>query len=101
MITAKPAANRQIGYIDRLRAENSVTGPAIDNETSKIIQRLVATQNGEINEIWLSLAMKECFRLWTGLGRDVYSEHRESFVERATETYHLFTEVAKRLNTQV
>ena len=101
MITAEPAANRQIGYIERLRAENLGTGPAINSETSKIIQRQMAAQNGEINEIWFSLAMKECFRLWTGLGRNIYGEHRDSFIERAIETYALFTTVAERLNVRI
>ena len=104
MIVSKPASSRQIGYIERLRAENDRTGPSIDTDItdlqmSQFMQRLTATQNGEVNQLWLSLAMKECFRLWTGLGRDVYSEHRESFVERAIETYQLFTEVAERLDT--
>ena len=101
MKASKPASSRQIGYIERLRAENGLTGPAIDNQTLKITQRLLATQDGEINEIWLSLAMKECFHLWTGLGRDIYYEHRESFVERAIETYLLFTTVAERLNGKI
>ena len=106
MMVSKPASSRQIGYIERLKAENGGTGPSIgtdiiDLQMSQFMQRLTATQNGEINQLRLSLAMKECFRLWTGLGRDVYSEHRETFIGRTIETYQLFIEVAKSLNAKI
>ena len=56
-----------------------------------------------INEPRLGMAMKECFRRYTYLGRDIWVKKREFFVEKAIETYNLFTEIAEKIeqNTQM
>jgi hypothetical protein len=48
------------------------------------------------------MAMKECFRRYTYLGRDIWDKKREFFVEKSIETYKLFTEIAEKMeeNTQ-
>ena len=105
MIAEKPALSHQIGHIERSKAANWETGSSIGTEITsqnaqQAIFRPVTKQNCEINELWLSLAMKECFRHWTGLGRDIYGRQREQYIDRAIETYRFFTAVAERLETK-
>ena len=107
----KPASERQMAYINRLKMEIGENGPGIieeisSAEASMIIGELIAktqTFNGtngrkKINEARLGMAMKECFRLWTGLGRDIWKERRETFIDEALNTYFLFTEIVERLD---
>ena len=103
MLAVKPATTKQIAYIERLLEESGDSGPKVGAETtsteaSKIIQRLVSRQNGDINEPRLGMAMKECFRHFTSLGRDLWDEKRELFIERTIETYNLFTEIHDKLD---
>jgi hypothetical protein len=100
----KPASSKQLEYIRRLKEQNGEPGNDTDNnmssyEASKIIGELIARQNGglKINEARLGMAMKECFRLSTGLGRDIWNDKRKSFIELTIRTYNLFTEIAERL----
>ena len=108
----KPATIKQMAYIDRLQKEIGDDLPDVKDEISRseasgIIRELIVKtrQNGSlnnevrINEPRLGMAMKECFRLWTGLGRDIWQEKRKSFIEEAINTYNLFTEIAEKLKT--
>ena len=102
MLAVKPASARQLGYIEKLKAENGETEPAMNeeltrSEASKIIQGLISKQNGNINEPRLGMAIKECFRVWNHYGRDVYDEKRERFIQEAIATYQLFTEIDERV----
>lgn len=104
MLAVKPASTKQIAYIERLRGETGEPVPKISSgttsiEASKIIQKLVSRQNGDINEPRLGMAMKECFRHFTGLGKDLWNERRELFIEKTIETYNLFTEIHEKLDS--
>ena len=104
-INGKPASKRQLAYIRRLQmvvgeeeSEMSVS------EASSLISELIsrARQNGvvvqrQINEPRLGMAMKECFRQWTALGRNIHDERREAFIDYTIDTYNLFTEIAEKL----
>ena len=110
--TQKPAAKRQLAYIESLQKENGIEKPELKNEISRsdasgIIKTLIVQtrQNGtsnrqvKINEPRLGMAMKECFRLWTYYGSDVWKDKRKAFIEEAIETYNLFTEIAEKVGT--
>ena len=109
--TQKPATQRQMAYIQRLQKENGIEKPEVKNEISRseasgIIKALIVQtrQNGalngqvKINEPRLGMAMKECFKLWTGYGRDIWEEKRKAFIEETIETYNLFTEIAEKMD---
>ena len=51
----------------------------------------------KINEPRLGMAMKECFRRWRQLGKDVYGTKRELFKDEVIKTYYMFTEIAEAL----
>ena len=113
----KPASRRQLAYIERLRAEPGEDCQEVDQEissfaASQLISELIlrangsGTRNGQpdavrINEPRLGMAIKESFRYWTGLGRDVWEEKREPFIIDAIDTYELFTEIAKRVEQKI
>ena len=106
----KPASDRRLTNTNRLKMENSENSPAISEEISSaeasmIISELVAkiqkydgtNSRKKINAARLGMAMKECFRLWTALGRDVLREKRKDFIEEVVNTYFLFTEIIEQL----
>ena len=105
----KPASKRQLAYIRRLQTVVGETEPEIAeemsiSEASEIITELIARarQNGvavqrQINEPRLGMAIKECFRQWTALGRSIHDERRTAFIDYTIDTYNLFTEIADRL----
>lgn len=113
------ASTRQLTYIKRLRVELGEEQIEAHNQmssvdASRIISELItiAQKNGisngkskpmRINEPRLGMAMKECFRRYTYLGRDIWDKKREFFVEKSIETYKLFTEIAEKMekNTRV
>jgi hypothetical protein len=110
----KPASVRQLAYIKRLWTEMGESGPEISGEmsspdASRMISQLIsrARQNGvesvqaKMNEPRLVMAMKECFRLWTGLGRDIWEEKRDAFIKEVINTYGLFTDIADRADGSV
>ena len=117
-IQKRPSA-RQLAYIKRLKLElgEEQTGPddqMSSADASQVISKLItkAQKNGithiksksmRINEPRLGMAMKECFRLYSSLGRDIWERQREAFIERSIETYELFTEIAEKMeqNTQM
>ena len=112
------ASVRQLAYIKQLKTDLGEDYQEPDNEmssagASRIISELItkAQKNGisngkskpmRINEPRLGMAMKECFRRYTYLGRDIWDKKREFFVEKSIETYKLFTEIAEKMeeNTQ-
>ena len=117
--TQKPASKRQLAYIRQLRNEIGDTGPEVSMEltsaeASELIGKLVdITKQGEpsngnghtssrrrINEPRLGMAMKECFRLTARYGWDIEGQYRKFFIERVIRTYHLFTEIAERLESE-
>jgi len=105
----KPASKRQLAYIRRLQtvvgeAEPEITEEMSVSEASEIISELIARvrQNGVavqklINEPRLGMAMKECFRQWSALGRSIHDERRRAFIDYTIDTYNLFTEIAENL----
>lgn len=118
----RPATHRQLEYIQQLQKEAGGQGPLpglhdglSSFEASKLIADLISQKSpggwpGEwgaehfqqpgtarINQARLGLAMKECFRLWTGQGRDIWAEKRQPFIEATIKTYGLFSEIANRL----
>ena len=109
----RPASRRQLAYIRRLKLEMGEEQPEISEElsvsdASELITELIAKaqQNGhpvaqrKINEPRLGMAMKESFRLWTGLGRSIHKDNRTAFVDYTIETYNLFTEIAEKLEQE-
>ncbi len=50
-----------------------------------------------VNQARLGLAMKECFRLWTAKGQDIWAEKRQPFIKATIETYGLFSEIAGKI----
>jgi hypothetical protein len=76
-------------------------------EASRLIGDLVSAlnpghnQRSKINEPRLGMAMTECFRLWKTNGWDIYKKHRKAFITDAVDTYWLFTEIAKKLESDV
>ena len=110
-VMEKPVSDRQMEYIKRLQTEIGEQDLVINkgvnsSQASMIIGKLIAKaekKNGtnnhvKINEPRLGMAMKECFRVWSSLGRDVLHERRNSFIEEVIKTYNLFTEIAERLS---
>jgi len=105
----KPASKRQMAYIRRLQtvvgeAEPEITEEMSVSEASSLISELVARarQNSvvvqrQVNEPRLGMAMKECFRQWTALGKSIHDERRKAFIDYTIETYNLFTEIAEKL----
>jgi len=104
----KPASQRQMAYIERLKNEIGVSVPGIGDEltsleASRIIDQLIGKvgQNGtgsgqmKINEPRLGMAMKECYREWSRLGRDVLRNKRKAFIAETISMYFLFTEIAE------
>jgi hypothetical protein len=69
----------------------------IDELVAKARQNGIMTVQKPINEPRLGMAMKECFRQWTALGRNIHEERREAFIKYAIDTYNLFTVVAGKL----
>ena len=94
----KSATNQQLALIKAMQP-GRINEDIYNFEFSKLIGELIHRQNCQniINEPRLEMAMKECFRLWTSMGRDVYDGKRNAFIEEVVETYHLFTEIATRL----
>jgi len=108
--TPKPATSRQLSYIKRLQQEAGVELPEIKDglssfEASEIIGELIVkggqggTKNKQVKiiEPRLGMAIKESFRLWTSLGRDIWDRKRNAFIEETIRTYDLFTEIAEKL----
>ena len=104
----KPASKRQLAYIRRLQtvvseAEPEITEQMSVSEASEIISELIerSRHNGvavrQINEPRLGMAMKECFRQWSALGRSIHDERRKAFIDYTIDTYNLFTEIAEKL----
>jgi len=54
-----------------------------------------------INEDRLAMALKECFRYSTNLGRDIWDFRRKVFIKDVIETYHLFTEITEILEREL
>ena len=109
-ILVKPASVKQLAYIKRLSRdmglrEVQVSEKMSSSDASRIISELIAkagkngAANGKIkvNEPRLGMAMKECFRLWTRLGRDVWGQGRAAFILEAISTYELFTQIAEQV----
>ena len=107
-VVNKAASDRQLSYIQRLQmeiGENRLeTGQEMDSvEASKVIGELIAkTQrnnglNAKVNEPRLGMAMKECFKYWNSMGRDVLKERKETFIKEVIDTYQLFTEIVQRV----
>jgi len=108
-INGKPASKRQLAYIRRLQMVVGKDEPEISEEMSvseaaNLISELIsrARQNGivvqrQINEPRLGMAMKECFRQWTALGKNIHDERRKAFIDYTIDTYNLFTEIAEKL----
>ena len=105
-IDSTPATKAQTGYIKGLQRKMGIMG-GIKNmnslEASRLIDDLVSALNTgqKINEPRLGLAMAECFRLWKNNGWDIYKKHRTAFIKDAVDTYWLFTEIAKKLESDV
>ena len=108
----KPASLRQMAYIRRLSTELGEREVEICEEmssldASQVISELIvkAGKNGaanglvKVNEPRLGMAMKECFRLWSALGRDVLGDRRSVFIKEAISTYWLFTEIAEKVGS--
>jgi hypothetical protein len=102
----RQASDRQLAYIKSLQMEIGQGGLEIDNEissteASKIIDRLITQKNGSprINEPRLGMAMKECFRIWTGNGWNIWEEKRKEFIKDVIRTYDLFTEIAQKVGS--
>jgi hypothetical protein len=113
------ASKRQLAYIRQLRSQIGDVGPEVSSklssaEASELIGKLVgilkhsepSNGNGNtchirrINEPRLGMAMKECFRLAAGYGWDIESQNRDFFIEKVIRTYHLFTEIAERVENE-
>ena len=114
----KPASGRQLEYIRQLQTEygledqpQTASEGMTGFEASKIIADLISRKTPvysaaegfpqpggiRINQARLGLAMKECFRLWTGQGRDIWTDKRQPFIEATIKTYALFSEIAERI----
>jgi hypothetical protein len=108
---SKPATSRQLAYIKRLHSELGMERPDTNadmsaSEASSLISELIpkARTNGalsglirnhKVNEARLGMAMKECFRLYTRIGGDIWEERRAQYIRRVNETYELFTEIGE------
>ena len=84
--------------------EPEITEEMSVSEASAVISELIsrAQQNGiavqrQINEPRLGMAMKESFRQWTALGKNIHDERREAFIDYTIDTYNLFSEIAEKL----
>ena len=108
----KPATLRQLAYIRRLCREMGESEVELSEEmssldASRVISELIvkAGKNGaangliKVNEPRLGMAMKECFRLWTLNGQDIWKDKRSAFIKEAMSTYWLFTEIAEKVGS--
>lgn len=109
-IDSTPATKAQIEYIKGLQRKMGIKGGVknMDSlEASRLIGDLVSALNtdqnhaSKIDETRLGMAMTECFRLWKKNGWDIYKKHRKAFITDAVDTYWLFSEIAKRLESGV
>ena len=106
-IDSMPATKAQIGYIKGLRRKIGINGQfdrKIDSqEASSLISDLVSALNTgqKIDESRLGMAITECFRIWKNNGWDIYKKHRKEFITEAVDTYWLFAEIAKKLESDV
>jgi hypothetical protein len=73
-------------------------------EASRMIEGLMGIfpkngqlQHSRLNEAWLGMVLKECFRDFRNSEKDILREHRQRFKETVLKTYQLFTEIAKEL----
>ena len=102
-----PASNRQLAYIEKLRAELGLDDYGISDdinsfEASTLISELVTKAQeikARINELRLMLAMKECFKSYIKGGWDIWHNkyNKASFIKEVIDTYWLFTEIAERI----
>jgi hypothetical protein len=96
----KPTANTQLAIIKKLERGNSSSElinelihiPGYNNGTGK---------NSVINDDRLAMALKECFRYSTNLGRDIWGFRRKVFIKDVIETYHLFAEISEILEREL
>ena len=108
----KPASLRQMAYIRRLctelgECEFELSEGMSSLDASRIISELIvkAGKNGaangliKVNEPRLGMAMKECFRLWTLHGKDIWKDKRSAFIKEVMSTYWLFTEIAETVGS--
>ena len=106
----KPASVKQLAYIKRLSREMGerevvVSEEMSSSDASRIISELIvkAGKSGggnsriKVNEARLGMTMKECFRYWTSLGRDILGDRRSVFIRDVISTYELFTEIVEQL----
>lgn len=109
-IFVKPASVKQLAYIKRLSREMGLREVEVcegmsSSDASRIISELIvkAGKNGaansriKVNEPRLGMTMKECFRYWTALGRDVLGDRQSTFIREVISTYELFTEIAENV----
>ena len=109
-ILVKPASAKQLAYIKRLsremgKREVEVCEEMSSSDASRIISELIvkARKSGatnsriKVNEPRLGMTMKECFRVWKALGRDVLGDRRSVFISEVISTYELFTEIAENV----
>ena len=105
-IDSTPATKAQIEYIKGLQRKMGIKG-RIKNmdslEASRLIGDLVSALNTgqKIDESRLGMAITECFRIWKNNGWDIYKKHRKEFITEAVDTYWLFAEIAKKLESDV
>lgn len=110
----RAASERQLQYIKRLCFEMGGALPELDRgmssmEASQLIGELIGKRSdygvsnvqreSVINEPRLGMAMKECFRIWTQWGWDIWNNaaKRASFTKEVIATYDLFTEIDERI----
>ena len=107
----RPASEKQLACIKSLSAEMGGQVPEVEKgmsnfEASQLISELIgkSIKNGlanggkhVINEPRLGMAMKECFRLHTRLGRDIWRERKEWYIRSVIDTYNIFTEIEEKL----
>jgi len=104
----RPASVRQLAYIRRLctelgECEIEDSERMSSSDASQVISELIvkAGKNGgangliKVNEPRLGMAMKECFRVWTFCGSDIWGKNRGDFIKEVLSTYWLFTEIAE------
>ena len=109
-----PASDRQMAYIKRLQVEFGKPEVTFQEglsrvEASRLIENLLGknahkgrpTAKTKINEPRLGMAMKMCFQYSVSLGQDIWEFRRPLFINTVIKTYHLFTEIAEKLETDL
>lgn len=100
----RPKTNTQLAIIKKL--EHGKASSELRNLKASDLINIPVYTNGTgkhsvINDDRFAMALKECFRYSTNLGRDIWGFRRKVFIKDVIATYHLFAEISEILEREL